>query len=124
MRAFTSPVQSSSPNSGHSVTSTAASAPSSASSADSQMRAPPSIPSALAAATGSYTRTLAPSPWSRPASTRLVASRMSSVSGLKATPSSAISLPTSEPRCFWSLPIVRRFWSSLTSITEVSSWKW
>ena len=49
---------------------------------------------------------------------------MSSVSGLKARPSSATRLPSSVPRCFLSLPITRRFCSSLTSITEVSSWKW
>ena len=53
MRSLTSPVQSSSPNSGHSVTSTTASAPSIASSAESQMRAPPSIALAVRAATGS-----------------------------------------------------------------------
>ena len=34
---------------------------------------------------------------------------MSSVLGLNASPSSATRLPTSEPRCFWSLPITRRF---------------
>ena len=49
---------------------------------------------------------------------------MSSVFGLNARPSSAISLPTSEPRCFCSLAITRRFCSSLTSITEFRSWKW
>ena len=49
---------------------------------------------------------------------------MSSVFGLKASPSSVISLPTSEPRCFCSFAITRRFWSSLTSITALRSWKW
>ena len=49
---------------------------------------------------------------------------MSSVSGLNARPSSAMRLSSSEPRCFLSFPITRRFWSSFTSITEVSSWKW
>ena len=49
---------------------------------------------------------------------------MSSVLALKASPSRPISLPTSEPRCFWSFPIVRRFCSSFTSMTAVSSWKW
>ena len=49
---------------------------------------------------------------------------MSSVFGLKANPSSAMRLPTRPPRCFWSLAITRRFCSSLTSITAVSSWKW
>ena len=49
---------------------------------------------------------------------------MSSVFALKASPSSVTRLPTSDPRCFWSLPITRRFCSSLTSITAVSSWKW
>ena len=49
---------------------------------------------------------------------------MSSVFGLKARPSSATSLPTSDPRCFWSLDMTRRFCSSLTSITALSSWKW
>ena len=49
---------------------------------------------------------------------------MSLVLALKASPSSATCLPTSEPRCFWSLPTTRRFWSSLTSITAVRSWKW
>ena len=49
---------------------------------------------------------------------------MSSVLGLNASPSSAISRSTSLPRCFSSLAITRRFWSSLTSMTEFSSWKW
>ena len=48
---------------------------------------------------------------------------MSSVLGLNASPSSATRLPTSDPRCFESFEITRRFCSSLTSITEVSSWK-
>ena len=49
---------------------------------------------------------------------------MSSVSGLKARPSRATTVPSSAPRCFLSLPTTRRFCSSLTSMTEVSSWKW
>ncbi len=49
---------------------------------------------------------------------------MSSVLGLKARPRSAIFLSTSLPRCFSSLAMTRRFCSSLTSITEFSSWKW
>ena len=47
--------------------------------------------------------TCAPSACSRARSTSDVASRMSSVFGLKARPSSAIVLPTSEPRCFCEL---------------------
>ena len=49
---------------------------------------------------------------------------MSSVLGLNASPSSPISLPTSVPRCFSSFDITRRFCSSLTSMTALSSWKW
>ena len=49
---------------------------------------------------------------------------MSSVSGLKARPSRATRLPTSESRCFESFAITRRFCSSFTSITELRSWKW
>ena len=49
---------------------------------------------------------------------------MSSVFGLNARPSKAIRLPTSEPRCLVSFPITRRFCSSLTSMTELRSWKW
>ena len=123
MREATS-AQSSSANSGHSVTSTTASAPSMACSAESEKSTPDMSPRAASSATGSYARTRAPSACSRPASTSEEASRMSSVLGLNASPSSAISLPTSEPRCFWSLEITRRFWSSLTSITAVRSWKW
>ena len=49
---------------------------------------------------------------------------MSSVSGLKARPRIAIRFPSSEPRCLLSFAITRRFCSSFTSITELSSWKW
>ena len=50
---------------------------------------------------------------------------MSSVFGLKASPSSAdLLVRPASPRCFCSLAITRRFCSSLTSITEFSSWKW
>ena len=113
--------QSSSRSSGHSVTITAASAPSSASSAEPATATPSSC--ALPSATGSHALTSAPSAWSRPARTRLGASRMSSVPGLKASPRSAIFLPRSEPRRRSSFPITRRFWSSLTSITAFRSWK-
>src|SRR5207237_7590193 len=59
IRRFTSPAQSSSRNSGHSVTSTAPSAPSSASSAVGEIVAPATSSRGRSAATGSYTRTLA-----------------------------------------------------------------
>jgi hypothetical protein len=49
---------------------------------------------------------------------------MSSVFALNASPSSVTVVPTSDPRCFCSFAITRRFWSSLTSMTAVSSWKW
>src|SRR5213076_2038577 len=52
------------------------------------------------------------------------ASRRSSVFGLNASPSRAIVFPRSLPRCFSSFPTTRRFWSSFTSITAFSSWKW
>src|SRR5207249_2386768 len=68
-----------------------------------------------------------PSPASatgRVASTIDGASRMSSVSGLNASPSRATFLPRSEPRWRFSFPITRRFCSSFTSITAESSWKW
>ena len=77
-----------------------------------------------ASATGSHARTSAPSASRREASTSDGASRMSSVFGLNASPSSATVLPRSLPRCFSSFPITRRFCSSLTSITADSSWKW
>ena len=114
--------QSSSASCGHSVTSTAASAPSSASSGSAQIVARGSA--AAPSATGSHARTSAPSATSRPASTRLGASRMSSVFGLNASPSSATVLPRRLPRCCCSFPITRRFWSSFTSITAFRSWKW
>ena len=75
-------------------------------------------------ATGSQARTSAPSASSRDASTIDGASRMSSVFALNASPSSATVLPRSGPRWRVSLPITRRFCSSLTSITAESSWKW
>ena len=106
------------------MTSTAASAPSSASIADAAMSTFGRSSLAAPSATGSKATTEAPSPSRREASTRLEASRMSSVSGLKASPSSATRLPTSESRCFESFDITRRFCSSFTSITELSSWKW
>ena len=49
---------------------------------------------------------------------------MSSVLALNASPSIAILRPRSGPRCRSSLPTTRRFCSSFTSITDVSSWKW
>ena len=49
---------------------------------------------------------------------------MSSVFDLKASPSSAIRRPRSGPRWRSSFDTTRRFCSSLTSITAVSSWKW
>ena len=122
MAAATAP-KSSSPNSGHSVTSTTASAPSTAS-ADDALKSTPWISlRASASATGSYARTRAPAAFSRADSTSDDASRMSSVFGLNASPSRAISFPTSEPRCLCSFAITRRFWSSLTSMTEFRSWK-
>ena len=111
-------------NSGHSVTSTTASAPATASAALGENSTPRISLRASASATGSYARTRAPAPCSREESTSEDASRMSSVFGLNASPSSAISLPTSGPRCFCSFAITRRFCSSLTSITALSSWKW
>ena len=33
-------------------------------------------------------------------------------------------LPRSVPRCFWSFATGRRIWSSFTSITAETSWKW
>ena len=57
---------------------------------------------ALASATGSQATTSAPSASRRAVSTRLGASRRSSVSGLNASPSSATRLPASDPRCFCS----------------------
>ena len=114
--------QSSSASCDHSVTSTAASAPSSASSGSAQIVARGSA--AAPSATGSQARTSAPSATSRPASTRLGASRTSSVFGLKASPSSVTVLPRRLPRWCCSFPITRRFCSSLTSITAFRSWKW
>ena len=49
---------------------------------------------------------------------------MSSVSGLNASPSMPTRSPASSPRCSFSLPTTRRFCSSLTSMTALSSWKW
>ena len=80
--------------------------------------------SAVPSATGSQARTSAPSASRRLASTIDGASRMSSVSGLNASPSSATFLPRSAPRCRLSFAITRRFCSSFTSITADSSWKW
>src|SRR3954447_7185517 len=119
-----SAARSRSANSGHSVTSTTASAPSTAPAALSEKRTPRISLRASPSATGSYARTRAPAACSREESTSEEASRMSSVFGLNASPSSAISLSTSRPRCFSSLAITRRFCSSLTSMTELSSWKW
>ena len=68
-------------------------------------------------ATGSQARTSAPSASRRYAITRLGASRMSSVFGLNASPSSATFLPRSGPRCFCSFCTTRRFCSSFTSHT-------
>ena len=113
--------QSSSRSSGHSVTTTAASAPSSASSGEPVTLTP--FRCAFPSATGSQALTSAPSASSRAASTRLGASRMSSVPGLNASPSSAIFFPRSEPSRRSSFAITRRFWSSLTSITAFRSWK-
>jgi len=107
---------------GHSVTITAASAPVTVSSGESQNVTPWRM--SLASATGSHARTSAPSASSRDASTIEGASRMSSVFGLNASPRSATVFPRSDPRCFLSLLITRRFCSSLTSITAFSSWKW
>ena len=78
-------------SSGHSVTTTAASAPRSASAAVSANSTPRSV--ARASATGSQATTSAPSASRRAVSTRLGASRRSSVSGLNARPSSATRLP-------------------------------
>src|SRR5436190_15417907 len=116
--------QSSSRNSGHSVTSTTASASVAASSAEEAKEMPLTSSRACSSATGSYAVTRAPSAFRRAASTSEEASRMSSVCGLKARPNSATRLPGSSPRCFCSLAITRRFCSSLTSMTAVSSWKW
>ena len=82
----------------HSVTSTAASAPATAASALSHRSTPVqavgrrSVDDRVVGVT-----TSAPSASRRAASTRLDASRMSSVSGLKARPSSATRLPSSVP---------------------------
>src|SRR5215208_4217464 len=109
--------------SSHSVTITAASAPSTASSTDSTTSTPRGrFPGSRT--TGSHARTTAPSASSRDASTIDGASRISSVFGLKARPSSATFFPRRGPRCFVSFPITRRFCSSFTSITAESSWKW
>ena len=107
---------------GHSVTITAASAPVTASSGVSQKVALCSSSRGLA--TGSHARTSAPSASRREARTMDGASRTSSVFGLNASPSSATVVPRSEPRCFFSFPITRRFWSSFTSMTAFRSWKW
>ena len=106
----------------HSVTITAASAPRTASSTEPTTSTPRG--SVVPSATGSQARTVAPSASSRDARTIDGASRMSSVSGLNASPSSATVLPRSGPRWRVSLPITRRFCSSFTSITADSSWKW
>src|SRR6266511_1996143 len=106
-------------SSGHSVTITAASAPATASNGDEHS----CTPWICGLATGSHARTVAPSAINRAASTSDGASRMSSVLGLKASPSSAIVLPRSLPRCFCSFWTTRRFWSSLTAITAFSSWE-
>ena len=49
---------------------------------------------------------------------------MSSVSGLKARPEQRDLLADQRAEVLLSLPITRRFCSSLTSITALSSWKW
>ena len=113
--------QSSSRSSGHSVTTTAASAPSSASSAVFAISTPCRCASPFA--TGSHAVTSAPSERSRPARTRLGASRMSSVPGLNASPRSAIRFPRSGPSRRSSFPMTRRFCSSFTSMTAFRSWK-
>ncbi len=104
----------------HSVTITAASAPVTASSGESQS----STPCRPGRAIGSQPRTSAPSASSREASTSDGASRMSSVFGLKASPSSAMRFPRSRPRCRCSFWRTRRFCSSFTSITAFMRWKW
>ena len=109
-------------SSSHSVTITAASAPRTASATLATTSTP--CGSFVPSATGSQARTSAPSASSREARTIDGASRMSSVSGLNASPSSATCLPRSEPRCRFSFPITRRFCSSFTSITAERSWKW
>ena len=81
--------QSSSANSGHSVTRMQASAPATASSALEANLTPGISARASCSATGSYAETVAPSACSRAASTSDDASRMSSVFALKASPSSA-----------------------------------
>ena len=83
-------------SSGHSVTITAASAPRTASATDATISTPDG--SASPPATGSQPRTSAPSASSRPARTIDGASRMSSVFGLNASPSSATFFPRSDPR--------------------------
>ena len=94
--------QSTSASCGHSVTSTTASAPARASSMVARLSTPcrsravdDGIPGA---------RRLPPRPAAGPARTRLGASRMSSVCGLKASPSSATFLSRSEPRWLVELP--------------------
>src|SRR5450759_3639535 len=84
---------------GHSVTSTTASASRTALSADSAKMMPVTMLRACSSATGSYAETTAPSAVRRAESTSEDASRMSSVLGLKARPSSATRLPASPPRC-------------------------
>ena len=50
---------------------------------------------------------------------------MSSVFGLKASPSKAMRRPrSSSPRCRLSLPMTLRFCNSFTSMTALSNWKW
>ena len=113
-------------SSGHSVTITTASAPSAAESAELAICTPRgSVRAACSGVTiGSKATTSAPSAIRRAASTMLEASRMSSVSGLKASPHSAMRRLRSEPRWRASFETVRRFCSSFTSITALRSWKW
>src|SRR5262245_25361650 len=89
----------------HSVTIPAASAPETASSGVSKRVSPGSSTRAI----GSHARTSAPSATSREASTSEGASRVSSVFGLNARPSSATRFPRRRPRCFCSLCTTRRF---------------
>src|SRR5215471_2994569 len=105
-------------NSGHSVTITAASASRTASRKESQIWTPWR---SSGRATGSQARTSAPSVISRDAMIRLGASRMSSVFGLNASPSSATVRPRRLPSRCWSFCTTRRFWSSFTSQTAWSS---
>ena len=108
-------------SSGHSVTSTAASAPSRASSADvGDVDAVEACPTVGDGVPGADFRA-----FGEQARREDEARRFAHVVGarLEREPEQRDLLAASEPRWRSSLPITRRFWSSLTSITAFRSWK-